>query len=193
MPFTVAAAVRSPLLSSGLSPRRRPLVGVGVDHQMEPRTGTGHSNSRTCRCTEWLVGPLPAGSSIYKCRCQRNASSGHLTGKSGPRGADGAADADLIIGSVSPIENDPDQRNSSSSIRRRRGPRGCPRPHRLLPLGPCATPPAQFLARGAAVRRPNSQVRMCWAPPAGDHRGRIPLPDDEDHVAPRRRSLRACS
>jgi hypothetical protein len=54
-------------------------------------------------------GALLPGSAIYRRRYERTATNGHLRAKRCPVGADGAADADPITGSVSPIASDTDQ------------------------------------------------------------------------------------
>jgi hypothetical protein len=54
-------------------------------------------------------GALLPGSAIYRRRYERTATNGHLRAKRCPVGADGAADADPITGSVSPIASGTDQ------------------------------------------------------------------------------------
>ena len=54
-------------------------------------------------------GALLPGSATYRRRYERTATNGHLRAKRCPVGADGAADADPITGSVSPIASGTDQ------------------------------------------------------------------------------------
>jgi len=54
-------------------------------------------------------GALLPGSAIYRRRYERTATHGHLRAKRCPVGADGAADACPITGSVSPIASGTDQ------------------------------------------------------------------------------------